>query len=94
MSPRYDQISANTLCEIIQLLSPTVDDYLYVYDFGKDYYYISPHAKDRFLLPEYAFHDVAQNLQKVVYPEDFPKLREDLNGILTTNRCTHDLTHK
>ncbi len=94
MSPRYDQISANTLCEIIQLLSPTVDDYLYVYDFGKDYYYISPHAKDRFLLPEYAFHDVAQNLQKVVYPEDFPKLREDLNGILTTNRCTHDLTYR
>ena len=32
----------------IELLCPCMDDYLYLYDFKKDYYYISSHALDRY----------------------------------------------
>ncbi len=94
MSSGFHEISASTVRKVIELLSPAADDYLYVYDFGQDYYYISPHATERFQLSECAFHNVAENLQRIVYPEDFPKLREDLNGILTTDRCTHNLTYR
>ncbi len=94
MKPGLDEISASTIRDVIELLSPATDDYLYVYDFKEDYYFISPHARDRFLMSEYGFHDVAANLQKIVYPEDFPKLRSDLNELLTTDRCTHNLTYR
>ncbi len=94
MNSKVEQISASTICEVIELLSPATDDYLYVYDFGQDHYYISPHARQRFLLSDYSFHNVSENLKKAVYPEDFPKLRADLNEILTTDRCTHNLTYR
>lgn len=94
MNLKYDQISVNTLCEVIQLLSPAIDDYLYVYDYRQDYYFISPHAQQRFAMPDYAFHHVAENLERIVYPEDYPKLRADLNEIAVTDRCTHNLTYR
>ena len=94
MKQNFDQLNTDTICDVIRLLSPAVDDYLYVYDFRSDHYFISPHASERFMLSDYAFTNVAENLEKMVYPEDYPKLRNDLNGILTTNRCTHDLTYR
>ena len=94
MKPKFEEISTSTVREVIELLSPAADDYLYVYDFAQDYYYISPHARQRFLMEDNAFHNVAENLKRMVYPEDFPKLRADLDGILTTNRCTHNLTYR
>ncbi len=39
----------------IELLRPCMDDYLYLYDFKNDYYYISSHALDRFCLPANSF---------------------------------------
>ncbi len=94
MKPRFEDISTSTIREVIELLSPATDDYLYVYDFAQDYYYISPYARQRFLLEDNAFHGVATHLEKMVYPEDFPKLRADLNEILQGDRCTHNLTYR
>ncbi len=94
MNPKFDQISCKTLREIIQLLSPTIDDYLYVYDYREDFYFISPHATQRFLLPDYAFHNVGENLRRLVYPEDYPKLRADLDDLAATDRCTHNLMYR
>lgn len=94
MSTNFDQISVSSLCEIIELLSPAIDDYLYVYDYQQDFYFISPHATQRFLLPGNAFHDVGKNLRKLVYPEDYPKLRADLDDLAATDRCTHNLMYR
>ena len=41
---------------VIQLFSPTMDDYLYVMDLKEDYYMISPQAMERFLLPADHFY--------------------------------------
>ena len=49
----------------IELLRPCMDDYLYLYDFKNDYYYISSHALDRFCLPANSFHDVSKTHEKI-----------------------------
>ncbi len=63
----------------IELLRPCMDDYLYLYDFKNDYYYISSHALDRFCLPANSFHDVSKTHEKFVHPEDLEMLQEDLS---------------
>ena len=37
------------VCQLIDLVSDTMDDYLYICDFQNDFFYISPHAKERSL---------------------------------------------
>ena len=54
----FSGISAKSLRKIIDLLDPCMDDYLYLYDYKNDYYYISPDAAKRFLLPSHQFSDV------------------------------------
>ena len=48
----FHEITVEQLCKVINLLHPCMDDYLYVYDFINDFYYISPHAKQRFCIPD------------------------------------------
>lgn len=48
-------LQVQQLCEMIHLLSSSMDDYLYVYDFQNDFYYISPSAVSRFRLPNNSF---------------------------------------
>lgn len=94
MKTDFKGISTESLCEVIELLWETMDDYLYVYDYQKDFYFISPHAAERFQLKDYAFHDVLSTLKELVYPEDFPKLQADLLDIRTTDRCTHNMLYR
>ena len=44
MGEKSYPITVEQFQEGIELLCPCMDDYLYLYDFKKDYYYISSHA--------------------------------------------------
>ena len=66
MEQFFDQLSVSHLSKIIDLLHPCMDDYLYVYDFTNDYYYISPHAVERFALPSNEFNNVIATHKKFV----------------------------
>ena len=46
---KYQHISPTELCGIIDLLSPSTDDYLYFIDFRTDFYYIAPQSLGTFL---------------------------------------------
>lgn len=91
----YSQtISVEQICKMIDLLRPCMDDYLYLYDFVNDFYYISPHAVTRFAMTENSFHDVVNSLEKLVYPSDFPELQADLNAILAGKSSFHNLEYR
>ena len=60
---------------MVGLLSPCMDDYLYVCDFKEDYYQISPNAVKRFCLPADHFHNVVEMHRQVVYPDDLDLLK-------------------
>lgn len=71
-----------------------MDDYLYVYDMINDFYYISPHAIERFALSENSFHNVIENHGRFVYPPDLPKLQEDLRQLLSGEKDFHNLQYR
>lgn len=64
------------ICRMIDLVSDTMDDYLYICDFQNYFYYISPQAKKRFLLPGNAFHEVMKTHEQFVYPDDIMGLEK------------------
>ena len=63
------QISREQIEKAIAILNPCMNDYIYVYDLIDDYYVISEHAVERFILPEDKFYDVL---------EEVPRVRKDL----------------
>ncbi|MCC8138067.1 MAG: GGDEF and EAL domain-containing protein [Clostridiales bacterium] len=88
-------LAVDELCRMIDLFNPCTDDYLFVLDFQKDTYYISPHALERFYLPDYYFHNVVDNLLAVTYEKDRATLTEDLQELLSSKtRETHNLIYR
>ena len=49
---KFQSMSVDELCSVIDLLSPTTDNYPYVVDFRADFYYIANQALERFCIPE------------------------------------------
>lgn len=90
----FPGISAKSLQQIIDLLDPCMDDYLYVYDYKNDYYYISPDAAKRFLLPSHQFTDVLAAFAQFVYPLDLDLLKSDLNETFEGRKPFHNLQYR
>lgn len=82
------------VCQLIELLSPSMDDYLYIYDFQNDFYYISPQALKRFLIPSNYFNHVLENHTKFVYPDDLPALQKELTELRISDRVNHDMIYR
>ena len=94
MGEKSYPITVEQFQEGIELLCPCMDDYLYLYDFKKDYYYISSHALDRFCMPTNAFHDVQKTHEKFVHPEDLEMLQEDLSQMKQGIKHFHNLQYR
>ena len=82
------------ICRMIDLVSDTMDDYLYICDFQNDFYYISPQAKKRFLLPANEFHEVLKTHEQFVYPDDVMELRRELEILARGGRTTHNMMYR
>lgn len=94
MENNFDHLSVPQLSRIIDILHPCMDDYLYVYDFLNDFYYISPQAVKRFALPSHQFHDVLANHKKFVYPVDLYDLQEDLTLMIDGKKDFHNMQYR
>lgn len=89
-----ENLSIEEFCNLIELLSPTMDDYLYLYDLKNDFYFISPHASERFLIKNHAFHNVSSAFEEFVYQEDLEKLHNDLHELIISDRCEHNMSYR
>ncbi len=94
MKTEKEKSFIHELCHIIELLSPSMDDFLYIYDFEEDFYYISKAAANRFCIPGHTFHDTEKNFQEFVYPADYPRLMEDLYLLREKGKNTHNLIYR
>ena len=81
-------------CNIIEILDPCMDDFLYVYDIQDDYYCISPDATERFDMKEYQFHNVSETLKTFVHPKDFDMLQEDLQLVTEGKKSFHNIQYR
>ncbi len=94
LSQKFENITINQICDIIDLMHPCMDDYIYVYDLENDFYYISPAAVKRFKMPDYQFNNVTETLKSFVYPPDFPGLQKDLYEVLAGKKEFHDMQYQ
>ena len=87
-------VTVEQICEVINLLNPCMDDYVYVYDLINDFYYISPSATERFCLPASTFNNVVANHAKFVYEPDVAILQTDLSELVAGKKDFHDLHYR
>lgn len=90
----YQDITPEELCKVIDLLSPSTDNYLYLIDFRTDFYYIAPQAMERFSIPKNAFHDVMECHREFVYGPDYPLLKAEFKDLLSTDRSIHNMEYR
>lgn len=95
MKPESAQrISIDQFKDIIKILKPCMDDYLYIYDLQNDYYCISPRAVERFRMAETEFHEVQEHHNQVVYLDDREMISEELGQILRGEKDFHNLQYR
>lgn len=94
MTAYAEDISVEHFQDVIELYHPSMDDYLYVYDFNKDYYCISSGAVERFRLPEKCFYDAGKIFQNFVYPEDLDALVKDLEAAKNGESDFHNMEYR
>lgn len=90
----YQEILPEELCKVIDLISPSTDDYLYLIDFRTDFYYIAPQAMERFCIGKNAFHNVMEYHREFVYGPDYPLLKAEFEDLLSTDRCVHNMEYR
>ena len=83
---KFQNITPEELCSVIDLLSPSTDDYPYFIDFRTDFYYIAPQALERFCIPKNEFHDVMEQHKEFVYGPDYQLLKGEFKDLLSTER--------
>ena len=91
---KFQSMSVDELCSVIDLLSPTTDNYPYVVDFRSDFYYIANQALERFCIPKNGFHNVISKHKEFVYAPDYEKLKAEFDDLLETYRCTHSMEYR
>lgn len=94
MEDSIQQFTMNQFKEIIDILNPCMDDYLYIFDIINDKYCISPSALMRFRLPSSQFTNVVEMHGKFVYPDDVEALQEDLRKVIQKESNFHNLQYR
>lgn len=88
------RISLEQFKNILEILNPSMDDYLYIYDLQNDFYCISPSAVERFQMPTAQFNHVGETLATFVSAEDFATLAEDIEQVMNKEKDTHNLHYR
>lgn len=88
------KITLEQMEEFIDILNPTIDDYIYILDIQNDVYCISENALDRFPIPSKQFDNATETIKKFVYADDRDILLEDLNRIMRKETKFHNLQYR
>lgn len=94
MGDSIQGLSKEQIEEVIQIFNPCMDDYLYIFDLKRDYYRISKHAVDRFMLPCDYFYHAVRTFSLFVYNEDQPLIDNDFELILAGKKKFHNLHYR
>lgn len=87
-------MSKKQIEDAIRILNPCMNDYLYVFDFKEDYYVISKHATERFILPSDKFYNATKKHEDFVYPEDISMLGKEIEQIKAGKKKFHDMKYR
>jgi len=82
------------LCQLIDVLSECMNDYLYICDVQNDRYYISNKALERFAIPSNEFNNVFVTHKQFVYGEDYDDLKQEFDRIAAGVVTHHDMHYR
>lgn len=94
MNNENRQLSKEQIEQVIQLFNSYMDDYMYIMDLKEDYYRISKHATERFMVPSDSFGNAMNTHLNFVYEEDREMLNEDLKQIISGEKKSHNLHYR
>lgn len=80
--------------EMIKILNPCVDGYLYILDFDRDIFCISENAVERFCIPDSKYDNATEQFSKFVYAEDLETLTEDIEKVKRGEKNFHNLRYR
>lgn len=87
-------MSKKQIEDAIRILNPCMNDYLYVFDLKEDYYVISKHATEKFILPSDKFYNATKKHEDFVYPEDISMLGKEIEQIKAGKKKFHDMKYR
>lgn len=87
-------MSKKQIEDAIRILNPCMNDYLYVFDLKEDYYVISKHATERFILPSDKFYNATKKHEDFVCPEDISMLCKEIKLIKEGKKKFHDMKYR
>lgn len=87
-------MSKKQIEDAIRILNPCMNDYLYVFDLKEDYYVISKHATERFILPSDKFYNATKKHEDFVCPEDISMLGKEIEQIKAGKKKFHDMKYR
>ncbi len=88
------KLAFNYIQSIIDVFSPCMDDYLYIYDITNDSYYISKSALERFAIPESPFQNFNLVHKQFIHPDDQEKLIADIQKVVSGSVNEHCMTYR
>ena len=80
--------------DLIEIIAPCMDDYLYIMDLQKNTYKISQSAAKRFMMADHSFDDAMNNFLLFVYTEDRAMITEHLRRITEGEEKVHNLHYR
>jgi len=79
---------------VIDVITPCMDNYLYITDLKNNTYCISESAAERVNISSNFFHDAIAAFKEVTYPGDYDALIYDLTQIQSGKKDFHDLQYR
>ena len=80
--------------KVFSVLGKCTDDYLFVLDIKNNKYVISDSAAEAFPFDKTEFSDAFEALKKIVYPQDYPLLAQNLEQIISGKSKEHDMEYR
>lgn len=94
MDKLASRISISQFENIISILNPCIDDYIYLLDFKTNTYYISENALERFPIPGKKFQNATERFPEFVYAKDLEILNGDVDRIIKGEQDFHNLRYR
>ncbi|MBR2896209.1 MAG: GGDEF and EAL domain-containing protein, partial [Oscillospiraceae bacterium] len=79
---------------MMRVLSPCMDNYLFIYNLQNHHFEISSRAVDRFCIPSHSFVVTSDLMERLIFEKDIPLLLSDFEEIKEHKKYHHDMEYR
>ena len=87
-------MSLEEIRAVLEVIQKSTDSYIYIMDLDTDTYMITSKMLTRFPFDDVVIKNATPALQKIIYPSDYPKVKEDIRKCAAGEQETHSLEYR